>query len=123
MRALRVFQVTRRGITVRVRVLPGVREVTQAWCKKSAASGRTWSLALDDGLEVHGFTIARAGGGHAEITLPLAGWTPGLVAHEVVHAATSFGHRNSGDDEPMAYFVGDMVDSICARLRKLEAAR
>jgi hypothetical protein len=124
-RAVRVFKVTRRGITVRLRVLPTARDVTRDYMagltKFRRAGGEAQRLARGD--QVQGYTAARVRVYVATITLPLSGWTPGLVAHEVLHVATAFGHTNQGDDEPMAYFVGDMVDSICNRLRRLEGER
>lgn len=111
-----VFEVTRRAITVRVTVLPTPDDVTAAYLRGSG--GRRMRC----GKRVHGFTVTRVGDPIARVTLNLARWTPGLVAHEVTHVATSFGLRQGDDDEPQAYFVHEMTDSICARLRRLEAA-
>lgn len=115
------FRVTRRGITVRVHVLPTERDVTAAYCAAGPNGIASTAAQLARGETVRGFTVARKRGRCAHITLPLTGWTPGLVAHEVTHVAGIFGHCNAGDDEPMAYFVGDMVDSICTRMQRLEA--
>ncbi|MFN9611214.1 MAG: hypothetical protein ACK58C_03430 [Betaproteobacteria bacterium] len=111
-----VFTVTRRGITVRVTVLPTPRDVTRAFLEGSGAR------RMACGKVVHGFTSVRSGSAVARVTLNLSQWTPGLVAHELTHVASAYGLRDGDDDEPMAYFVHDMTDSICARMRKLEAA-
>lgn len=112
-RAVRIFRITRRGICVRVRVLSAVADVDRAYRDGKARRERQ---------QVWGFTRVRAGRRVAHVVLPLAGWTPGLVAHEVTHVADKFGLRDGHDDEPMATFVGEMTDSICARLARLEVA-
>ena len=112
----RVFTVTRRGITVRVTVLPTPRDVTRAFLEGSGVR------RMACGKVVHGFSSVRSGSAVARVTLNLSHWTPGLVAHEITHVASAYGLRDGDDDEPMAYFVHDMTDSICARMRKLEAA-
>lgn len=113
-RAVRVFQITRRCICVRVRVLPTVADVDRAFRGGKARRERG---------QVHGFLAdTRAGvSKRLRVTLPLRGWTPGLVAHEMVHVADRFGLRDIADDEPMANAVEELVDSICTRMAKLEA--
>lgn len=113
MRAARIFRITRRGIAVRVRVLPALADVGRAY-----HGGRTRRNANE---LICGFTDVAKGRRIAHITLPLDRWTPGLVAHEVTHVADRFGLREGADDEPMAAFIGDMTDSICTRLQRLQA--
>lgn len=112
MRAVRIFTVSRRAAWVRVRVLPTIADVDRA-CR-GGKPRREKKL-------VHGFTENAVGAKVVRVTLPLEGWTPGLVAHEVVHVVESFGLRDLADDEPMATLVGELTDSICTRMRKLEA--
>lgn len=107
-RAVRVFRVTRRGVRVRVRVLADVAEVDRAYRAGKPRRERK---------QVWGYMYA--GRSVMHIVLPLAGWTPGLVAHEVTHVADRYGLRAGDDDEPMATIVGELTDSICARLARL----
>lgn len=113
----RGFDLTVRGLKVRVRVLPDVAAVDRAAKRVfgRAARGET-ALAL---------TMRRpAAGGRRVVILPLAGWTPGIVAHEAVHVAVMAGRAADcrRDDEPLAYAVQALTDAICRRLMAMERA-
>lgn len=117
MRPLASFCVTVRGLTVRVRVLADVQAVDRA---------RNGGRASRNGRTVQGFLeYSLVGRSRPTMTLPLAGWTPGIVAHECVHVAVLAGRAAdvAHDDEPLAYAVQSLTDAICRRMRKLEAAR
>lgn len=115
-RALATFKVTRRAVCVRVRVLADTCAVDAAY-RKADSKGRRWH----EKGQTHAFTgQARAGQGVVVMTLPLAHWTPGLVAHECRHVIAVYDWSKHDDPEEMeATVLGELTDSICTRLTKI----
>lgn len=106
------FTVTRRGVCVRIRVLPTVVDVDQA-CR--AYEGRRRQA----GQFVKGFFVPAVKARYiGTITLPAAGADLAeIVPHEVTHAAIErFKQVDIADDEPLAYLIGQLTQSIRRRL-------
>jgi len=108
-----VWRLRLRGIRVRVTVMEDAWAVDRRLNGGRASRGPLMAQAFAK-------APARRGGWHG-ITLPLAGVTPGIVAHEAVHVAIDAG-RQAGlpDDEPLAYAVQAITDALWRRLQALE---
>ena len=106
-RALAVFTVEARGIRVRVRVLPSISDVDEAYRDGPRHSER---------CRVHSFFHGPKGG-IGTIVLPADGRLDELVPHEVVHAVMrANGDVRAADDEEVALSVGLLVAMINVRL-------
>lgn len=109
-RALAVFTVEARGIRLRVRVLPHIEDVADAYHGGSRRSER---------CRVHAFFQS---GGRAPlagtIVLPADGRLDELVPHEAVHAVLhANGDVRAADDEEFALSVGLLSAKIFLALR------
>lgn len=106
-RAVAVFTVEARRIRIRVRVLPTISDVDEAY------HGGSRKIALG---RVHSYFHGPKGG-IGTIVLPADGRLDELVPHEVVHAVLrAVGLVESCNDEEVALAVGLLVAMINVRL-------
>lgn len=105
------FTIKRRNHTVRVRLLPTVKDVHRALTPRGRAR---------DGKITHGFFQGNATNGNGLIVLPVNA-PPGLVAHESVHAGkhwqAHWGGRTDAEEE-LATIVEHLTDRICTRIHR-----
>lgn len=113
------FDVKRRQHTIHVRLLPTIREVHRAL----TPSGRA-----RDGKITHAFFQGNATNGNGCIVLPMERCSPGLIGHEVTHAALHWlrvtGRCASAQEaleEEQAQIVEHFTDRIWARVVQLRA--
>lgn len=121
MRAIASFSVSFRRRRLRVRVMPSIDDVHRE-CWSTQTRFTTRQFVKGRGRLTPAFTAIydRA---DPQLVFSLDGWTPGLVAHEVVHALLELGllPRDVDADEPLARAVGEFTDKIVRRLQRLEA--
>ena len=110
-RAVAVFTVEARGIRLRVRVLPSIEAVAEAY---------HGGARRDDRCRVHAFfQSASRAPLVGTITLPADGRLDELVPHETVHAVLhACGEVRCHDDEEFALSVGLLSAKIFLGLRR-----
>lgn len=110
-RAVAVFTVEARGIRVRVRVLPSIDDVAEAYHGGARRSER---------CRVHAFFQSACRAPLVgTITLPADGRLDELVPHEVVHAVLhQLGDVRAADDEEFALSVGLLSAKIFLHLHR-----
>lgn len=113
-RALALFTVRHGALRLRVRLLPGVREVDRSYRSGSRRRAGIW-------IHAYAEPARRSDARHqCTLVLPADGRLTELVPHEVAHAVMHHlveVHRD--EDEPLATAIGILTARILARLRRL----